>query len=325
MMTPVSRMRIAAAIALFASSLLHVAAMAISPEFTQDVLVEGSDTEQAATLGSNFADLVKAGDELAPVETEQSAVVTPPPETPPIKPVEAPRDAAKPVTPATLSAVSPPPFKIEPLQTESLVPSSPVERLDTANPELAAAQPPTEQPERMDPKTAETRVEPVKPAETVTPVEKPKPVAKPKPKKQEKKKAEQRKKSSAGSSKTKSKINNKSGSQDGKKKATAASSGKSKSNSKSRQSGNAAASNYPGKIYARIARTRQKNSGGRGVAHVSFSVSSSGRAVGISIARSSGNARIDRAALAHVKRAAPFPKPPPGARTRFVIPIEFRR
>ena len=323
MMTPVSRMRMAAAIALFASSLLHVAAMAISPQFTQDVLVEGSDTEQAATLGSNFADLVKAGDELAPVETEQSAVVTPPTETPPIKPVEAPRDAAKPVTPATLSAVSPPPFKIEPLQAESLVPSSPVERLDTANPEIAEVQPLTEQPEQIQPKPADTRVEPVKPAETVIPVEKPKPVAK--PKKQEKKKAEQPEKSSAGSSNAKSEINNKSGSQDGKKSAKAASSGKSKSNSKSRQSGNAAASNYPGKVYARIARTRQKNSGGRGVAHVSFSVSSSGRAVGISIARSSGNARIDRAALAHVKRAAPFPKPPPGARTRFVIPIEFRR
>ena len=35
--------------------------------------------------------------------------------------------------------------------------------------------------------------------------------------------------------------------------------------------------------------------------------------------------RVDRAAVAHVKRASPFPKPPAGAQTRFVIPIEFRR
>jgi len=318
-----SKLRVAAVLALFASSLLHVGAMAISPEFTQNVQVEGSEIAQAATLGSNFADLVKAGDELNPVETEETAEATSPTKTPLTEPVETPRNVTRPITPVTPSTVSPTAFKIEPVQSESLIPLSPVERLDAFNPKLAVVQPPVEKPERLDPKTTETQLEPVKPAETVIPVKKPKPVAKSKVEKP--KKMTQRKKTSAGSSKTKSNVNNKSGSQDGKKKAKAASSGKSKSKSSSRNSGNAAASNYPGKVYAKIARTRQKNAGGRGVAHVSFSVTSSGQAARVSVARSSGNARIDRAALAHVKRAAPFPKPPPGARTRFVIPIEFRR
>ena len=200
-----------------------------------------------------------------------------------------------------------------------------MERLDVVNPTLAAVQPPVEQLERLEPETTEIQIEPVKPIETVIPVKIPKPVAKPKAKNPKKKKVKQRKKTSAGSSNTKSKVNNKSGSQDGKQKAKAASSGKSKSKSASKNAGNAAASNYPGKIYAKIARTRQKNAGGRGIAHVSFSITSCGQAARVSVARSSGNARIDRAALAHVKRAAPFPKPPAGARTRFVIPIEFRR
>jgi len=318
-----SRLRIAAAIALLGSSLLHVGAMAVSPEFTQDVQIEGSDTEQSAVLGSNFADLVKAGDELDPVETEYSAVATPPPETPPTEPVETPRDAVKQVTPVTSGAVSPS-FKIEPVQTQSLIASTPVDQVDVPNPEIAAVQPQTEQLERLDPKSSETRIEPVKAAETITPVEKPKPAPKPvaKPKK---KKVEQRKKSSAGSSRTKSKITNKSGSQNGSKEAKAKSSGKSKTKSKSRESGNAAASNYPGKVYAKLNRTRQRSAGARGVAKVQFNVSSSGQAVGVSIARSSGNARVDRAALAHVKRASPFPKPPSGAQTRFVIPIEVQR
>jgi len=321
---PASRLRFAAVAALLASSLLHVGAMAISPKFEADVQIEGSDSDQVAALGSNFADLVKAGDRLDPVETEDSAVATQPTETLPTQPVEAPSDAAKPVTHVTSSTVSPPRFKISPAPSESLVPSAPVETTDPVKPELAAAQPPARQPERVEPETADAQIKPVKAAETVTPVEKPKPTPKPiaKPKN---KKPEQPRKSSAGSSKSKSKVSNKSGSQNGKIEARAASSGKSKSNPKSTASGNAAASNYPGKVYAKIARTRQRNAGGRGVAHVKFNVTSSGQAVSISVARSSGNARIDRAAVAHVKRAAPFPKPPAGAQTRFVIPIEFRR
>lgn len=318
-MTTASKLRLAAVVALLASSLLHLAATAISPEFVPDVQIEGSDSELTAALGSNFADLVKAGDRLDPVETEHSAIATPTPQTQPIQPVIAPLVAQSPETPTSPSTASPPAYKIEPARIESLIAPSAAENLAPVEPTLAAIQPRTEPREQLEPKPSEAKTEPVKPAETVTPVPKPKPAAKP-----DQKKAPPRKKSSAGSESSKSQISNKAGAQDGKVTARAASSGKNKS-TKSTESGNAAASNYPGKVYAKIARTRQRNSGGSGVAHVGFSVSASGQAVGISVSRSSGNARVDSAALAHVKRAAPFPKPPSGAQTRFVIPIEFRR
>jgi len=319
--TSASRLRMAAIVAVLASSLLHVGAMAIAPEFAADIQVAGSDTEQSAALGSNFADLVKAGDELSPLETDQTAV-SEPVATPPVKPVET--SAAKPVSPTSYAAVTTPEFRVEPSRAEGLVPLAPPEKLEAVKPETAAVQQPAERSEPVEPKPAQTRIEPVDTVETVTPIEElkrvPTPVAKPKQKKREKPR-----KTSAGTRKAKSNVNNKSGSQDGKKGAKAASSGKSTKKSASRNAGNAAASNYPGKIYARIARTRQRNAGGRGVAQVRFNISSSGQAVRISVARSSGNARVDRAAIAHVKRASPFPKPPAGAQTRYVIPIEFRR
>ncbi len=91
------------------------------------------------------------------------------------------------------------------------------------------------------------------------------------------------------------------------------------------KAGNAAASNYPGKVYSKIQRTRQKSAGGSGAAMVAFAVGAGGQITSISLAGSSGNASLDRAALDHVRRAAPFPAPPDGAQTRFNIPIEFRR
>ena len=340
-----SRLRLAALAALLASSLLHVAAMAISPEFGQEILVEGGDGETEAVLGSDFADLVKAGDRLDPVEPEEAAVTTPPPVTPPTprtpitQPVAAPPRAAAPpqanvlATAPVQNATSPGLYKLEPTQDEGFVAPSAVEKVEAVVPETPAAEPKHEQPQRITPTKTEPRepdqIEPLKPVETVTPVEEPKPAAaavpKPKPAQKPQKQEKPRAKSSVGSETSKSQVNNKAGSQDGKTSASATSSGKSKSKPTSANSGNAAAANYPGKVYAKIARTRQRNAGGKGVAQVSFHVTASGQAVSITVSRSSGNARVDKAATDHVRRAAPFAAPPTGARTRFVIPIEFRR
>lgn len=109
----------------------------------------------------------------------------------------------------------------------------------------------------------------------------------------------------------------------GKSSATASRGGGKGSNTKA--AGNAKASNYPGLIYRKIQRTRQKRVGGRGSVRIRFSVSSSGGLAGISVARSSGSSKIDKAALAHIRRAAPFPAPPKGARRSFTIPVEIRR
>ena len=321
-----SRLRLAAVTALLGSSLLHVAAMAISPEFREEVAIEDGGDGQTAVLGSDFADLIKQGDQLEPVEAEEVAAIAPTQRT---EPVRTAANALAPVPAPDTPSAAPATVRIEPpLQESPVVPAVSAPE-PASSPEPTALQPRQVTPERLEPRPEpQERIEPVEEkAETVAaavpqaniPVPKPRPVVKPEPKKPAKKAATQ------GSKTSKSNVSNRSGAQDGKTDAKSPSRGKNRSNAKTASSGNAAASNYPGKVYSKIARTRQRNAGGRGVARVSFSVSPNGQAVGISIAGSSGNARVDRAAVAHVKRASPFPKPPAGAQTRFVIPIEFRR
>lgn len=88
--------------------------------------------------------------------------------------------------------------------------------------------------------------------------------------------------------------------------------------------GNAAASNYPGAVMARLSRVSRPSVGTRGSAVVTFSIGPGGRLADIRIARGSGSSRLDRAALQVVRRAAPFPRPPAGAQRRFSITISGR-
>ena len=91
--------------------------------------------------------------------------------------------------------------------------------------------------------------------------------------------------------------------------------------------GNAAVSNYPGKVRNRINRAKRRVSGGeRGSVVVSFTVGSGGQASDIRVARSSGVAALDRAAVDSVRRAAPFAKIPEAAGRSswtFNVPIVF--
>ncbi|SPJ30691.1 energy transducer TonB family protein [Falsiruegeria mediterranea] len=104
---------------------------------------------------------------------------------------------------------------------------------------------------------------------------------------------------------------------------------KQKSSANSRKSastlgaaGNAAASNYPGLVKRKIHRARRKSVKVRGLARVSFRIADSGALAAVSISRSSGSNRLDQVALAQVRAAAPFPKPPAGARRRFSVEIK---
>lgn len=85
--------------------------------------------------------------------------------------------------------------------------------------------------------------------------------------------------------------------------------------------GSAAASNYAGLVMRRIQRANRR-AAVKGVAMVRFSVTASGALAGVSIARSSGSGKLDGVALAQVRRAAPFPPPPAGARTTFTVRIK---
>lgn len=88
--------------------------------------------------------------------------------------------------------------------------------------------------------------------------------------------------------------------------------------------GNAAASNYPGLVMRKLSRVARPRVASKGTAVISFSISGGGGLASVSVARSSGSAALDRAAVQMVRRAAPFPAPPPGAQRRFSINIKGR-
>jgi TolA protein len=84
---------------------------------------------------------------------------------------------------------------------------------------------------------------------------------------------------------------------------------------------------YAAKVRAQVARNRPSGRRAHGIVVISFGLTVSGELTSASIARSSGNRALDEAALASVRSAAPFPKPPAGATTAqlvFSIPFQFR-
>jgi protein TonB len=84
---------------------------------------------------------------------------------------------------------------------------------------------------------------------------------------------------------------------------------------------------YAARVRSQVARHKPPGRGPRGTARVSFGVSRSGGLAYARLTRSSGSAALDRAAVAAVRRAAPFGAPPAGAsaaQLRFSIPFYFR-
>jgi protein TonB len=83
---------------------------------------------------------------------------------------------------------------------------------------------------------------------------------------------------------------------------------------------------YAARVRARVAANRPAATG-RGTAVVSFKVTSGGGLAYARLSRSSGVPALDQAAVAAVRRSAPFPTPPPGAsggQLAFSIPFHFR-
>jgi protein TonB len=107
----------------------------------------------------------------------------------------------------------------------------------------------------------------------------------------------------------------------------------SRGGSKNGEVGNAAVSNYPGKVMAKLRRamrsvSKSARAKARNDAQVAFTVSAGGGVSGIRIARSSGSAEFDQVALALVRRAAPFPPIPAGAGRsswQFAVPLGVGR
>ena len=96
----------------------------------------------------------------------------------------------------------------------------------------------------------------------------------------------------------------------------------SKSKSKTKKAGNAAVSNWTGKVLARLKRaTQTRRVNVRGKAYVRVSISAGGRLTSVSLAKSSGHAALDNAALAGARRARSFPKPPDGKSHTFTYSV----
>lgn len=290
------------------------------------VELEGSGVAVEAKMGTSFEDMAVGTltaepikditstqtppEMIEPVKTAQKVLPEPIQKTPQVEPVEAPSTTHPKATQAVRILATLPPQS--PTQLAALAPSShavvpttpvhPTPLTPAAPPETVTSQTPATiaPPQSMRPK----RRDPEKAAKVVASRPKPK-IAK--------------QKSPRGNAKR----NNTKGSTNGTTSKTKASS-KGTAKQASAKSGNAAVSNYPGQVMRRINRVRKPRVNARGTATVAFSISSGGGLSGVSIARSSGSAALDKAAMLVIQKAAPFPKPPGGAKRRYTIRIKGR-
>lgn len=82
---------------------------------------------------------------------------------------------------------------------------------------------------------------------------------------------------------------------------------------------------WQARLMAHLERRKPRSQGERGMAYVTFRIDSAGRVSSVRLARSSGNPRIDQAALSLVQRSSPVPPPPPGVQSTITVPVKFAR
>ena len=268
----------------------------MTPVPEEEALIAGGVVAEVAMLGNGAFEAVESGnpeDTIMP-ETIQPDIVEPQPqEVAELQPTE--------IQPEVTEIAPVDPIVSEPIE-ELVVPSSEVEIAAVPVPELKPL------------------IEPEEEIKPVPEVKKEKPV-----KKVERKKPKQKVVRKAGEKGT-AKANATKGEVDGSADVKTASVGGQKKGNSSR-AGNAAVSNYPGKVRNKINRAKRgARHGERGTVVVSFVVGASGQASGIRVARSSGSAALDQAAVETVRRAAPFAKIPESAGRSswgFDVPILF--
>jgi len=284
------------------SLLAHATAAAIltmapAPE-EQQAMIAGGVVAEVAMLGNGAFDATEAGkpeDAIAPEAIQPDVAETTPQHVAEIQPTEIQPESTETVQPTD-------PFVSEPVE-ELIVPSAEVEIAAIPIPEI---KPEVEPEQEIKPVPEAKKEEPVKKGERKKPKQKP-----------------VRKAGEEGKSKQNAKKGEIDGSADVK---AAAVGGQKKGNSS--VAGDSTVSNYPGKVRNKINRAKRRVAGGkRGSVVVSFVINASGQASGIRVARSSGEAAVDKAALDSVQRAAPFAKIPENAGKSswaFNVPIVFK-
>ncbi|MCQ0091547.1 energy transducer TonB [Roseovarius sp. M141] len=298
---------LALAVALAVHAVLGWALMA-----RQEVAIESGAGAQDVQVGTSFADMA-VGTLEATETTDMTEVLEP-----------QPPERAQPVQPEPAERVEATPA--QPTQTPAEVPRAVEQIADDAVPTIAA---PLAQTEAVTPEMAQEVIEADDTAEpAVARSLRPKPRSEAFEKKNEQtaqkaaQKQPKKKREPAKQPRGNAKQAHKAGAASGNSRAAATAAGV--AHGSSAASGNAAASNYPGLVMRRVSRVPRPRTGSRGTAVVAFSISGAGGLAGASIARSSGSAALDRAALRMIRSAAPFPPPPPGAQRNFSINIEGR-
>lgn len=352
---------------LIASCVFHAAvAFAFIATGGHEILIEGGEEAGLMLLGNAPEDQSAAGDTATEADTTQVTIIpvvdAKPVETVEARPVETVdavepvdeitpeitvHETVEPVVETATEAVATPdevePVIEEPMQmalatampevltattvtpenTENVV-APVVEAVEPETPEVVEAVP-QPRPERVTAE-AEPAAKP-KPAE----VKKPEPVKQAAKKPQEKKapaKPPAKEKATAGTG-GKNQTDSKRGVVDGDAQGKTASASRKGSNS---SAGNASVSNYPGKVAAKLRRavrsiSRAARSKARSDVHVTFVVNAGGGVGGVSVVRSSGSPELDQAAIAIVRRAAPFPPIPQEAGRSswsFTLPLGVR-
>lgn len=292
------------------SLLAHAGAAAFFQPDPQEetAQVAGGEAMEVTLLGNAFEETVQAG---AVSDRPIDPLETPPEE---VQPIEDTTPVAE-IPPLETEVPAETPSDVQPVDADVIVPAEDMPETVVAEAEVTAT---------------------VAPVETVVPEEKPEiqpepeVVEKPKEKPpEEKKKVEPKKpvKQKVGDKGKSVETANK-GQADGAANA-AANLDSGKKGNVSRQAGNAAVSNYKGKVEARLKRRLKyprsaERAGITGTAYVKFTVSPSGAVSNVAIAKSTGVPILDEAAIQTVYKAAPFPKMPEGMTAQnFLKPLGF--
>ncbi|MDG4650419.1 TonB family protein, partial [Roseibacterium sp. SDUM158017] len=85
-----------------------------------------------------------------------------------------------------------------------------------------------------------------------------------------------------------------------------------------------AAARYPQAVNRHLSRLRRPSARFDGAAVIAFTVGPGGGLAALGVARSSGSAEFDGLALEHLRRAVPFPDPPPGAQLSYSVTVRGR-
>lgn len=259
-----------------------------------------AEPETAEPAPQETAPEILATDTVQPVDDEN--IVAPSAQA--VEPTLETTAEAAPAAPAEPVTETPAETVAEPVPEETFETLAAVAPIPEPRPEAPKAEKPVD---KVEKKQASEKKEPAKP--------------------REQKSAEKRAAGSGGNAKADARRGETDGQADGK---TAA---RSKGGNRQSAAGNAAVSNYPGKIVSKLRRALRypaeaKRNKLRGEVRVAFTVSAGGGVGGVRIVRSSGSPVLDKAAIETVRRAAPFPAIPEGAGRSswpFTVPLAFTR